>query len=103
MYSPTNVHELFYLLKVVSKHTATEDTSDVYGHLIQKGSDYIVGHYMEKIDEKKGKVYFKKHTKSVYVYPSEIFCPAVAMDNDNELQMASTEYTFIASTVNRHL
>ena len=103
MYSPTNVHELFYLLKVVSKHTATEDMSDVYGHLIQKGSDYIVGHYMEKIDEKKSKVYFKKHTKSVYVYPSEIFCPAVAMDNDNELQMASTEYTFIASTVNRHL
>ena len=49
---------------------------------MQKGSEYITGHYLEKVYKKKDKVHCQELAKPVYVYPAEIFCPAVPINQD---------------------
>ena len=66
VYSDQNSLELFYLIKVENKCVADEDMSDVYGHLIQKGSEFCSGYYLEKIREKGEYIYYKLLRKLVY-------------------------------------
>ena len=54
----------------------------MYGHTVQKDSKYIMGHYLENVSEKEDKIYYKELAKPVYVYPAEIFCPAVRISQD---------------------
>ena len=51
------------------------DIIDIYGHTVQKGSEYIMGHYLVKVSKKTDKVYYKELAKPVYVYPAEIAVP----------------------------
>ena len=76
LYSTAKSLELFIVLKVIKKSEAAEDISDLYGHCIQKGSFYIEGRYLEKIEKKsadRSKVHYKELKKAVFVHPSEIF------------------------------
>ena len=98
LYSSSKSLELFYLLKVIGKSVATEDMIDLYGHLINKGSEYIHGHYLEKIGEKKSKVLYKELKKIVYIYPSEIFCPSVPIDKTG-LFLTAHEYQFLSDSI----
>ena len=63
LFSSPKSLELFFLLKVEPKSAADQDMIDIYGHLIQKGSEYICGYYLEKIAEKKQKVFYKQLKK----------------------------------------
>ena len=67
---------------MVRKTVVDNDKIGIYGHSIQNGSDYIEGYYLEKAKETKGKVFYKQLKKLVYVYPGEIFCPAVPIIKD---------------------
>ena len=98
LYSASISLELFYILKVTEKDVAEDDIIDIYGHIIQKGSNYIKGFYLEKIDEKKGKFYYKQLKKTVYVYPHEVFCPFVALDKDG-LFLTALDYQFLADSL----
>ena len=98
LYSASNSLELFYILKVTEKDVAEDDIIDIYGHIIQEGSNYIKGFYLEKIDEKKGKFYYKQLKKTVYVYPHEVFCPFVALDKDG-LFLTALDYQFLADSL----
>ena len=70
--------ELFYLVKVQKKRLAEENKSDIFGHIVQKGELYLEGVYLEKLEkETSDKVFYKLHSKIVYVHPEEILCPAV--------------------------
>ena len=82
LYSAPKSLELLCLLKVVRKTVADNDKIGIYGHSIQNGSEYIEGYYLEKATETKGKVFYKQLNKLVYVYPGEIFCPAVPIIKD---------------------
>ena len=62
------------------------------------------GFYLEKIDEKNGKFYYKQLKKTVYVYiyvyvyPHEVFCPFVALDKDG-LVLTALDYQFLADSL----
>ena len=58
---------------------------------MQKGSQYITGHYLEKVSEKKDKIYYKELAKLLYVCPAEIFCPGVPINQDR-LFLTAQEY-----------
>ena len=79
---------------------AEEDTIDIYGHQIKKESEYVTGHYLEKVyqSKKEGKVFYKQLKKTVYVYPAEIFCPAVPVDKD-QLFLTNQEYQFLCDSI----
>ena len=79
IYSSVKSLEIFYVVKIIEKTVPDDDKSDVYGHLIQKGATLLKGHYLEKTKESKGRVHYKLHKKVVYISPSEIFCPVVAI------------------------
>ena len=98
MYSSSKSLELFYLFNVVGKDIADTDKIDIYGHSIQHGAEYIHGYYMEKINEKKGKVFYKQLKKVAHVYPYKIFCPSVSMDKDG-LFLTAEEYQFLADAI----
>ena len=98
VYSSSKSLELFYILKVIEKAIAEDDIIDIYGHLIQKGAQYIKGFYLEKVDERKNNVFYKQLNKTVYVYPAEIFCPAVPIDK-NGLYISVLEYIFLADSL----
>ena len=71
LYSWQNSLELFYLCKILKKSIAEEDLIDIYGHLVQKGF--------------------------VYIHPSEICCPVVAVDRD--LSLSLEEYQFLCDAI----
>ena len=77
LYSAPKSLELFYLLKVVRKTVADDDKIDIYDHTIQNGLQYI-GY--------------------LYVYPGEIFCPAVPTIKDG-LYMTVQEYQFLCDLI----
>ena len=59
LYSAPNSIELLFLLKIARKDVAEDNMIDIYGHTIPKGSQYIVGHYLEKVREKRDKVFYR--------------------------------------------
>ena len=69
--SPNSAHELFYLCKVIKKDIAADNIEDVYGHKIFKGEQYLVGNYLEKVDEKRSDIVYKllaNHAVYIHVY-----------------------------------
>ena len=67
----------------INKNGVADDVIiDIYGHTVQKGSEYITRHYLEKVSEKKDRIYYKELAKTVYVYPVEIFCPSVPISQE---------------------
>ena len=43
-----------------------------YNHIIQQGEKYIVCKYLENLKEKRGHIYYKSLTKTVYVLPAQV-------------------------------
>ena len=89
MCSLPNAIEPFYVMKIIEKTVAEDDMVDIYGHTIQKGSKYLKGYYLEKIDQKRDKIVYKQLKKVVYIYPWEIFC---SVDIDTDLRMDIADY-----------
>ena len=81
----------------MEKTAANDNIINIYGHTIQKGSEFIQGYYLKKVDEKKGRVYYKELKKLVYVYPYEIFCPAVPINKD--LSLTAEDYQFLSDSI----
>ena len=90
LFSPPQSIELFYLLKVteVTKES-DEDVTECLNlhnglHCIKKGDGYIKGRYLEKSMEKKTHIEYKlsKSESEVYVLPTQVMYPGVAMGED---------------------
>ena len=88
---------LFYVINVNEKCVADEDTTDIYGHIIQKGSQYCKGYYLEKISEKKLYIRYKQLKNLVYFYPNEVFSPWVPINK--ELCLSLAEYQFLSDSI----
>ena len=95
--------ENFYLVLVQHKGEANEDMVDFNGHTVQKGSLYLEGFYLEKIENKKKRSRFVQYKliqkQKVYVDPSHVFCPAVAINED--LQLSIEDYLFLCDSISR--
>ena len=59
--------------------------------------DFITGVYLEEDRRRKGRVYYKRHKKEVYIYPGEVFCPVVMLDGD--LSMSIQDYLYLCNSV----
>ena len=97
VYSAIKSLELFYIVRIIEKCVAVEDICDIYGHHVQCGANYLKGYYLEKSKEKGDKIFYKQRKKVVYIYPREIFCPAVSVSS--ELTLLMTEYLFLSDAV----
>ena len=64
MRSPLNAIETFFIVEVVSKGTAPETISDVSGHTILCGEQYVEVCYLQKRDEKINIVRYQRPKKS---------------------------------------
>ena len=96
LYSSTNFG-LFYLFEVEKTAVATENKTDLFGHIVKQGDVYLEGFYLEKVNETKHKVMYKKLNNRVYIYPETIFCPNVAFNKtdmclDKEIYIALTQF-----------
>ena len=82
MRSPHNAVGPFFIVEVVSKGTATEAISDVNGHTILCGEQYVEVCYLQKRDEKRNIVRYQptKKFQSTYIHIAEIFVTNVALD-----------------------
>ena len=98
VYSSSKSLELFYIIHVIEKLIAEDDMIDLYGHIIPNGEHYLKGHYLEKVDQKKDKITYKKHKKVVFIHPYEIFCPVVQM-NPEELYLPIEDYLYLADSM----
>lgn len=97
LYSSETSFEFFLVCEVKSKDIAEEDRTDFYGHIVKKGDTYITGVYLEEDKRKKKRVYYKKHKKDVYIYPGEVFCPAIMLESD--LSMSIEDYLYLCDSV----
>lgn len=61
IYSFVDVTELFYICKVLEKKVAADDIKDDFHHLIKRGQNFIIGHYLEQdqMNGRAGKVIYK--------------------------------------------
>ena len=88
--------ELFYLCKVLKFGVAEEDMTDG-NHKVSKGQSFILCNYYERIDEKRSKVFYKLLKDEVLVYPTQVMCPLVVMNDDLSLDIE--EYQCIADMI----
>ena len=87
----------FYHFEVEKSAVATENKTDLFGHIVKQGDVYLEGFYLEKVNETKHKVMYKKLNNRVYIYPETIFCPNVAFNKtdmclDKEIYIALTQF-----------
>ena len=66
---------------------------DKYNHVIEDGVKYIRCNYLEKINEKRGKVEYKFVEEDTFVMPFQIFCPSVTVSD--KLTVDVGEYVFL--------
>ena len=98
LYSTPNSFENFLICKVKNKGIADEDLVDFYGHIVKSGDKFITGVYLEKVNQKKEKVFYKYLKKNVYIYPGEMFCPAVAI-HETDLSISIEDYQFLCDSI----
>ena len=76
----------------MKKAIATDDMEDLYGHKVFKGEQYFEGFYLEKVDERKSKVFYKLLEKRiVFLHTFEIHHAFVDVDPET-FQMSKNEY-----------
>ena len=76
VFSHSKANELFYILKVLWKGIAPENIADANNHTVRKGESYVIGLYLQKLDEKKRSITNFWMIK-VFVFPGQIFYPCV--------------------------
>ena len=59
VFSHSKANELFYILKVIWKVIAPENIADANKHTVRKGESYVIGLYLQKLDEKKRSINYK--------------------------------------------
>ena len=95
--------ETFHLVLVQHKGEATEDMVDFNGQTVAKGSLYLEGFHLEKVESKKKKNRFVQYRliqkQKVFVDPGQVFCPAVAVNE--ELQLSIEDYLFLCDSISR--
>ena len=94
LFSPPNSNELFYLCKVLEFGEAKVDMLDSSNHVVGKGQCYIKCNYYERTDERRMKVYYKEIKEEVFVFPTQVMCPLVQMNDDLSLDI--NEYQCIS-------
>ena len=97
MRSPQNAIEPFFVVEVLSKGTAEEDISDENGHSIMTGEQYAEVTYLQKNNETRKKITYKRPKKPqhIYIYIAEIFVTNIALDQN--LCMDINEYQAVLS------
>ena len=95
MRNPHNAIEPIFIVEVVSKGNATEAISDVSGHTILCGEQYVEVCYLQKRDEKRNIVRYQQPKKfqSIYIHIADMFVTNVALNAD--LCMEIYEYQSI--------
>ena len=58
----------------------TDNKTGMFGHQVNQGAVYLEGFYVEKLNETKHKVMYKKLHKRVCIHQETIFCPNVAFN-----------------------
>ena len=97
LYTPPNASELFYLCEVVGKEVVNEDVLDEFSHPVSKGSPFLKCRYLERIDEKKGAVFYKRVVGTAYVLPYQVFLPFVMVSE--KLTINSCQYMDLKSMI----
>ena len=90
--------ELFYLCEVVEKVKSAEETfidKNNQSRIVEKGSPYLKCRYLEKVKEKRGKVFYKRLKVEAVVLPYQIFLPSVEISED--LTIEATQYLDLLS------
>ena len=91
MRCPTNSLELFFLGVVLSKDVAFIDKMDHNGHCVLKGDKFIEVHYLEKDNEGKHYIQYKRSNQPTsFIHLAEVF--ACHVELDLELKMKPSEY-----------
>ena len=75
---------------------------DDYGHVIQEGSRYIEGRYLEICTEKKHFIIYKEMAKVLYCYQSNIVYPFVnweASEKEKKYIITNAELNDIVSYI----
>ena len=78
-------YDTVWFVKIVTTDIASQSIRDDYGHVIQEGSRYIEGRYLEICTEKKHFIIYKEMAKVLYCYQSSIVYPFVNWEaSENE-------------------
>ena len=70
---------------------------DDYCHIIQKGDQYIYCNYLEKVQEKHGRIHYKCLSKTVYVLPAQVLFSVVSLDSN--LSMSAADYQWLSDSI----
>ena len=87
-----------WFVKIVTTDIASQSIRDDYGHVIQEGSRYIEGRYLEK----KHFIIYKEMAKVLYCYQSSIVYPFVnweASEKEKKYIITNAELNDIVSYV----
>ena len=70
-------YDTVWFVKIVATDIASQSIRDDYGLVIQEGSRYIEGRYLEICTEKKHFIIYKEKAKVLHCYQSSIVYPFV--------------------------
>ena len=56
---------------------------------------HVIGYCLEKVQEKKNKVFYKMNKKEVFIHSIDLFIPLIAV-NEKDLSIEKSEYIYIA-------
>ena len=71
--------ELFYLCKVLEFGISLTVQNDKYNHTMPVGASFMQCQYLERLEEKKRKVFYKLLPDVVFVFPAEAMSPLVPL------------------------
>ena len=88
--SSPSLSELFYLCKVLEFETSSTVQNDKYNHTMPVGASFIKHQYLERLEEKKRKLFYKLLPDVVFVFPAEVMSKLVPLNKC--LSLPSSDY-----------
>ena len=85
-----SLSELFYLCKVLEFGISSTIRNDKYNHTVPVGASFIKCQYLERLEKKKRKVFYRLLPDVAFVFPAEVMSPLVPLKKD--LSLPSSEY-----------
>ena len=79
--------ELFYLCKVLELGISSTVRNDKYKHIVSVRASFIKYQYLERLEEKKRKVFYKLLSDAVIVLPAEVILPLVLLNKVSHYQV----------------
>ena len=89
--------ELFYLCKVLELGISSTVRNDKYKHTVSVRASFIKYQYLERLEEKKRKVFYKLLPDAVIVFPAEVILLLVPLNKD--LSLPSIEYKWLCGMI----